>query len=156
AVTLCTAASAAGGQWELVVVAGLQEGAWPDLRLRDSLLGAQALVDDAEGRLLVGESDLREARRAVLDDELRALVLAVSRARSRLLVTAVKDEDQRPSVFLDLVVPPPPEESEEDPRRVETPLPLDLRGLVAGLRHELLSGPAERREVAARALARLA
>ena len=156
AVTLCTAASAAGGQWELVVVAGLQEGAWPDLRLRDSLLGAQALVDAAEGRLLVGESDLREARRAVLDDELRALVLAVSRARSRLLVTAVKDEDQRPSVFLDLVVPPPPEESEEDPRRVETPLPLDLRGLVAGLRHELLSGPAERREVAARALARLA
>jgi len=153
AVTVCTAASAAGEEWDLVVVAGLQEGTWPDLRLRDSLLGAQGLVDACAGRLVAGEQDLREARRAVLDDELRALVVAVSRARERLLLTAVRDEEQRPSAFLDLLVPPGPEEA--DPRRVPVPLPLDLRGLVARLRHELTTEP-ERAEVAARALARLA
>lgn len=171
AVTLCTAASAAGGQWELVAVVGVQEGAWPDLRLRDSLLGAQALVDAVAGRLAGGAPDLREARLAVLDDELRALVLAASRARSRLLVTAVQDEDDRPSAFLDLVVPPPDELEDEDgtevvdPRRAAPRLPLDLRGLVAQLRHEVLAPELEpapsavtlaRSEAAARTLARLA
>jgi len=170
-VTLCTAASAAGREWELVVVAGLQDGAWPDLRLRDSLLGAQALADAVAGRLAGGVPDLREARRAVLDDELRALALAVSRARSRLLVTAVQDEDQRPSAFLDLVVPPPDDLEDSaggeapDPRRVAPQLPLDLRGLVAQLRHDVLApelslapGPEAlaRAEAAAAALARLA
>ncbi len=171
AVTLCTAASAAGAQWELVVVVGVQEGAWPDLRLRDSLLGAQALADAVAGRLAGGAPDLREARLAVLDDELRALVLAASRARSRLLVTAVQDEDDRPSAFLDLVVPPPDEPEGDDgseapdPRHVAPRLPLDLRGLVAQLRHEVLapeleaSPPVEvveRADAAARTLARLA
>lgn len=172
AVTLCTAASAAGRQWELVAVVGLQEGSWPDLRLRDSLLGAQALADAVAGRLARGTPDLREARLAVLDDELRALVLAVSRARSRLLVTAVEDEEDRPSAFLDLVVPAPddggdavPGDEAEDPRRVEPQMPLDLRGLVAQLRHEVLApdleespsaASLERADAAARALAALA
>ena len=169
AVTLCTAASAAGGQWELVVVVGVQDGSWPDLRLRDSLLGAQALVDAVSGRLVDGATDPREARRAVLDDELRAFALAVSRARSRLLVTAVQDEDERPSAFLDLVVAPqdadPGSTTEPpDPRRRAPQLPLDLRGLVAQLRQDALAaglapgdaGVEARADVAARHLARLA
>jgi len=40
AVALLTPAGAAGRQWRFVVVAGVQEGVWPDLRLRGSLLGS--------------------------------------------------------------------------------------------------------------------
>ena len=38
-VALVTPAASAGLEWDLVVVAGVQEGVWPDLRLRGSLLG---------------------------------------------------------------------------------------------------------------------
>ncbi len=164
AVTLCTAASAAGGQWELVAVTGVQDGAWPDLRLRDSLLGAQGLVDAVAGRLAARGTDLREARRAVLDDELRSFALAVSRARTRLVVTAVQDEEDRPSGFLDLVAPPA-DDGDVESRRRDPELPLDLRGLVAQLRREALAPELEdapstearsRADRAARHLARLA
>ena len=40
AVAVLTPAGAAGREWDLVVVAGVQDGVWPDLRLRDSVLGA--------------------------------------------------------------------------------------------------------------------
>ena len=108
-VQVLTPAGAAGREWDLVVVAGVQEGAWPDLRLRDSLLGAQALVDLVAGRAVPGAADDAEtaaaARDAVLADELRSFVVACSRARRSLLVTAVDDADQQPSPFLELVDP---------------------------------------------------
>ena len=108
-VQVLTPAGAAGREWDVVVVAGVQEGAWPDLRLRDSLLGAQALVDLVAGRAVPGAADDAEAaaaaRDAVLADELRSFVVACSRARRSLLVTAVDDADQQPSPFVDLVDP---------------------------------------------------
>ena len=61
-VQVLTPAGAAGREWDLVVVAGVQEGAWPDLRLRDSLLGAQALVDLVAGRAVPGAADDAETR----------------------------------------------------------------------------------------------
>jgi superfamily I DNA/RNA helicase/RecB family exonuclease len=142
-VPVLTAAGAAGREWELVVVAGVQEGSWPDLRLRDSLLGAQALVDLLDGRAGDGAApDVAAARRAVLADELRSFAVACSRARSRLVVTAVADLDSEPSPFVDLVVPPaavgPAGEEVADARLVTAmPAPLDLRGLVARLRSRL-------------------
>jgi len=156
AVSVLTPAGAAGREWELVAVAGVQEGVWPDLRLRDSLLGAQALVD-----VLAGRSDDHgadhgaAARAAVLADELRSFYVAVSRARSLLLVTAVADAEEQPSPFLDLVEP---QEEDDDPRKVGAPAPLDLRGLVGSLRARLehtarLGAPDP---AAARVLARLA
>ena len=42
---LLTPQGAAGREWAFVVVAGVQEGVWPDLRLRGSLLGSERLVD---------------------------------------------------------------------------------------------------------------
>ncbi|WP_146928072.1 ATP-dependent helicase, partial [Cellulomonas xylanilytica] len=60
-VQVLTPAGAAGREWDLVVVAGVQEGAWPDLRLRDSLLGAQALVDLVAGRATPAATDDAEA-----------------------------------------------------------------------------------------------
>jgi superfamily I DNA/RNA helicase len=134
AVSVLTPAGAAGREWDVVVVAGVQEGVWPDLRLRDSLLGAQLLVELLAGR----EPDEGQlgagARAAVLADELRSFHVAVSRARGRLLVTAVADTDSQPSPFCELVEPC---DTDVDPRKVTTPSPLDLRGLVAQARSRL-------------------
>ncbi len=170
-VPVLTAAGAAGRQWELVVVAGVQQGSWPDLRLRDSLLGAQALVDLLDGRTGEGAApDVAAARQAVLADELRSFAVACSRARSRLLVTAVSGIDEEPSPFVDLVALPaepvptapdasPPDEEPADSRLVAAmPVPLDLRGLVALLRAELEGSAATGvpDPAAARTLVRLA
>lgn len=147
AVSLLTAAGAAGGEWDLVVVAGVQEGIWPDLRLRDSMLGAQQLVDLLAGRVVPGGQDASAARTAVLDDELRAFAVAVSRATRRLVVTAVDDADHQPSAFLDLVDPGSGDEDEPD-RHVTVPGSLDLRGAVARCR-ALLEEAAARGDVGA-------
>ena len=135
AVELLTAAGAAGSEWDLVVVAGVQEGVWPDLRLRDHLLGAQHLVDVLAGRVARGDSGPErfvQARAAVLDDELRSFAVAVSRARKRLVVTAVLDNDLRPSPFVDLVDPPVGEGA--DHRLVTVSAALDLRAVVGQAR----------------------
>ncbi|MDD9207281.1 PD-(D/E)XK nuclease family protein [Georgenia sp. 10Sc9-8] len=158
-VQVLTPAAAAGEEWQVVAVAGLQEDAWPDLRLRDSLLGAGALADVVAGRSSDGTRAWAPARREVLDDELRMLAVAVSRAGRRLLATAVLDEDQRPSVFAELLTGLVPGGDTENPVRTAPPA-LDLRGLVAELRAELDSPetgtPTERRRTAAALLARLA
>ncbi|MGW8566895.1 PD-(D/E)XK nuclease family protein [Isoptericola sp. NPDC055881] len=144
AVEALTPAGAAGREWDVVVVVGVQDGVWPDLRLRDSLLGSQALVE-----LLAGRSDDAhgmgpEARRQVLADELRAFAVATSRASRRLVVTAVEDAEDAPSVFLDLVSPPQDPDGDghdadgPDPRRVTVGPPLDLRGVVAEARATLV------------------
>ncbi|MFC7880205.1 PD-(D/E)XK nuclease family protein, partial [Isoptericola sp. NPDC057391] len=141
AVEALTPAGAAGREWDVVVVVGVQDGVWPDLRLRDSLLGSQALVE-----LLAGRSDDAhgmgpEARRQVLADELRSFAVATSRARRRLVVTAVEDAEDAPSVFLDLVAPPGEDRTGAegpDPRRVTVGPPLDLRGVVAEARATLV------------------
>ncbi|MFH5822229.1 PD-(D/E)XK nuclease family protein [Georgenia sp. AZ-5] len=158
AVQVLTPAAAAGEEWAIVVAAGLQEDVWPDLRLRDSLLGAGALADVEAGRSLDGRRALGPARRQVLDDELRMLAVAVSRATRRLIVTAVLDEDQRPSSFFDLLAPD--DAATEELVRAAPPA-LDLRGLVAELRCVVEAEPAGpedagRRRAAAALLAHLA
>jgi superfamily I DNA/RNA helicase len=50
AVRILTAHAAKGLEWDYVVVAGVQEGVWPDLRVRGSVLGSEHLVDVAAGR----------------------------------------------------------------------------------------------------------
>ena len=50
AVRILTAHRSKGLEWDLVVVAGVQEGSWPDLRMRSSLLGMDELVEAAAGR----------------------------------------------------------------------------------------------------------
>ena len=42
---ILTAHASKGLEWDLVCVADVQEGSWPDLRRRGSLLGTEALVD---------------------------------------------------------------------------------------------------------------
>ncbi len=104
AVRILTAHRAKGLEWDVVVVAGVQEGTWPDLRMRSSLLGMDELVEAAAGRAQAGGADAAAAALAsqLLHEERRLFYVAVTRARRTLVVTAAggNDTDERPSRFL--------------------------------------------------------
>lgn len=149
-VTLTTPAGAAGREWPVVVVAGVQEGVWPNTRLRGSLLGAQDLSDLLVGRTELGQRpDYRSKRKQVVDDELRMFHVATSRARDQLVVTAVDSDEDSPSVFCSLVSNEPVVLSAGDiePYRVS-----NLTNVTAQLRVKAVEGNA----AAAQALAKLA
>ncbi|MEV6289267.1 ATP-dependent DNA helicase [Streptomyces sp. NPDC051896] len=147
AVRLMTAHRAKGLQWRLVVVAGVQEGLWPDLRRRGSLLEADRIGRDGLAEPLTPG--------ALLAEERRLFYVAATRARDRLVVTAVKapaDDGDQPSRFLtELGVEP--RDVTGRPRR-----PLSVAALVAELRATTVDprASAALREAAARRLARLA
>ncbi|MDR1394003.1 MAG: PD-(D/E)XK nuclease family protein [Bifidobacteriaceae bacterium] len=144
-VTVSTATASVGREWDVVAVAGLQEDIWPDLRLRDTLLGAARLADLADGK--DAPDDLDERRRAVLEDEARLLLLAVTRARREVICWAVKNDEATPSRFLDLLsgqVGPVPAPS-QTPITEQLPdelMPFDLNGVVAEARRRLIDGAA--------------
>ncbi|WEK62664.1 MAG: ATP-dependent DNA helicase [Candidatus Microbacterium colombiense] len=147
-VSLFTPATALGTEFDAVVVAGVQDGVWPNVRLRGGLLQtwrlADALAAERTGVHSEPASPL-DRRRGALHDELRLFVRAVSRARDRLLITAVDDDDLTPSAFFGfLPVPDAPE------KHASAEHPLTLRGLVARNRRLLTTSSAEstRREAA--------
>ncbi|WP_062213124.1 UrvD/REP family ATP-dependent DNA helicase [Demequina oxidasica] len=159
-VSFATPASAAGREWDVVVVAGLDEGVWPNLKLRDSVLGAAHFADIVAGRAdaipLTAESRVvaaHSARKAVLDDETRALLVAVSRARQRLVVACLEGDESRPSRFVSII-----EEATGVKRIDATELGrvADLRAAVATLRTEAQAASADDRIAYARMLANLA
>ncbi|RZQ62872.1 ATP-dependent helicase [Amycolatopsis suaedae] len=153
-VALLTAHGSAGREWTVVAVVGAQEGSWPDLRLRGSLLGVERLVD-----LLSGvDDDTTSARAPLLAEERRLFAVAVGRARRTLLVSAVAGEDEQPSRFIDEVDPRGPDESAADPRLRSEGRGLVLAELVGSLRKAVCDASTEpkRRDLAARQLARLA
>ncbi|WP_430868489.1 PD-(D/E)XK nuclease family protein [Demequina aurantiaca] len=159
-VSFATPASAAGREWDLVVVAGLEEGVWPNLKLRDSVLGAAHLADILAGRAdpvpLTSESRVvaaHSARKGVLDDETRALLVAVSRARQRLVVACLEGDDMRPSRFVAVI------EEAAGVKRVDAVTlarVADLRAAVATLRSEADATSPDEREGYVRMLANLA
>lgn len=148
-VTLLTPATALGTEFDAVVVAGVQDGVWPNVRLRGGLLQTWRLADAMLGARTgtrVEPPGVLDRRRAALHDELRLFVRAVSRARSRLLITAVDDDDLTPSAFFGFLPAPEPPE-----RHASAEHPLTLRGLVARHRRTLTTATAEgaRRDAAA-------
>ncbi|MDV3221058.1 ATP-dependent DNA helicase [Intrasporangium sp.] len=135
-VSLVTPQTAAGREWRIVVVAGVQEGVWPDLRLRGSVLGSEDLVDVVTQR----PSGFRAAQAAVRYDETRLFHVAVTRSTERLLVTAVGNEDEQPSVYLDLVDPPEGVRMADEVRpHTDVSRTMSLAGLVGELRREVVS-----------------
>lgn len=147
AVRLMTAHRSKGLEWRLVVVAGVQEGLWPDLRRRGSLLEADRIGRDGLAEPLTPG--------ALLAEERRLFYVAATRARDRLVVTAVKapaDDGDQPSRFLtELGVEP--RDVTGRPRR-----PLAVAALVAELRATTVDPDVSEglRDAAARRLARLA
>ncbi|WP_131823543.1 PD-(D/E)XK nuclease family protein, partial [Mycobacterium talmoniae] len=99
AVSVLSAHAALGREWDVVVIAGLQEGLWPNTVPRGGVLHTQRLLD-----LLDGVGAEASARAPLLAEERRLLVAAMGRARHRLLVTAVDGEaaggDEIPSGFV--------------------------------------------------------
>ncbi|MGV4886977.1 ATP-dependent helicase [Streptomyces viridosporus] len=147
AVRLMTAHRSKGLEWSLVVVAGVQEGLWPDLRRRGSLLEADRIGRDGLAEPLTPG--------ALLAEERRLFYVAATRARERLVVTAVKapaDDGDQPSRFLtELGVEP--RDVTGRPRR-----PLSVAALVTELRATTVDPRASDalRRAAAHRLARLA
>jgi superfamily I DNA/RNA helicase/RecB family exonuclease len=120
AVRLLTAHRAKGSQWPLVVVAGVQQGLWPDLRPRPTLLS--------------GGGDWREQQ---MLEERRLFFVACTRASEALVVTAANssaEDGPKPSSFVALAAGSVnPVLVPGRPRRPLTPV-----GVVAGLRQVLL------------------
>jgi superfamily I DNA/RNA helicase/RecB family exonuclease len=83
-VTVLSAHAALGHQWDLGVIAGLQEGLWPNTVPRGGVLGTQRLLD-----VLDGITENASMRAPLLAEERRLLVAAMGRVRKRLLVTAI-------------------------------------------------------------------
>lgn len=175
AVSVLTAHRSKGLEWDLVVVAGVQEGSWPDMRQRGSMLGIDTLIDVIAGREVgpggreAGAGD-REGRTSgrwteaaaaasarLLAEERRLFYVAVTRARRDLIVTAVgaEDAEERPSRFL--------AELAGDEIEIERVAGaerhwLSLAALTADLRRSAANAalPASVRSAAAHQLARLA
>jgi superfamily I DNA/RNA helicase/RecB family exonuclease len=149
-VRLLTAHRAKGLEWDVVVVCGVQEGVWPDLRRRGSLLAADGVdTDGPREPVTVGR---------LLADERRLFYVACTRARRRLVVTAVQSLDDggdRPSRFLSELLPEGA--ALPDPSPAGTRL-LSVHSLVARLRRALHDDAASPTVQAAAAgeLARLA
>jgi superfamily I DNA/RNA helicase/RecB family exonuclease len=177
AVRILTAHAAKGLEWDVVAVAGVQEGVWPDLRLRGSVLGSEQLVDVVAGRAATpGHPGTAAQVTAQLDEERRLFYVATSRARRVLLVTAVDPSttgsggEEQPSRFLselrvDIAAREAPAEMGRDDAAQDDGVragvlrrPLTLPALVAELRTAVgdPAQPDEVRRAAASQLARLA
>ncbi|MGI9156859.1 MAG: ATP-dependent helicase [Marmoricola sp.] len=146
-VRLLTAHRSKGLEWPLVVIAHAQEEGWPDLRRRTTLLQAD--------RIGAGELLPPVTTRELLAEERRLFYVAATRAKERLLVTAVRspdDDGDQPSRFVS--------ELGVEIKHVQgrPARPLTVAGLVAELRRTVADdrlSQALRRE-AARRLAWLA
>ena len=155
-VAVMTPARCAGQEWELVVVTGLERDRWPDLRLRDSLTRTGLLVDAVTDRLTAGvtasgdgaggSGAVAAARAQVRADERRMLIMALSRATRRLLLTATADAEHAPSPFLTEIAQSAGialTDADGAPLLSPDTGDLTLRGLVGELRRVAVAGNLE-------------
>ena len=152
AVEILTPALAAGQSWRTVYVCGLQEGTWPNTTVRGSLLSTGDLVDLCDARIRqraqqqAGEEQVPPARirsypervRDTRHDELRMFAVAATRASTRLVLTAVRNDDEAPGEFFDFVLPTDAVGDSTDVPITRVRRPATLRSLVAELRRTLV------------------
>ena len=152
AVEILTPALAAGQSWRTVYVCGLQEGTWPNTTVRGSLLATGDLVDLCDARIRqraqqqAGEEQVPSARirsypervRDTRHDELRMFAVAATRASTRLVLTAVRNDDEAPGEFFDFVLPTDAVGDSTDVPITRVRRPATLRSLVAELRRTLV------------------
>ena len=138
-VLLLTPSGLIGKRFDTVVIPGLSEGVWPNLKPRSSLLGANIL--DA---LVAGEiTQARDLKKSELPGELRMLNKAAGACGQLLIMSATDKEEQQLSQFLPLVhgsYPP----TESNISKTYT-----LRSIVGELRRELASRTGANSEQAA-------
>jgi ATP-dependent exoDNAse (exonuclease V) beta subunit len=100
-VRIMTVHSAKGLEWQYVALAGMQDGNWPNLKQRGSLLGSERLVEIF--RHGISNPDQLEAISAsgLAEDEMRLLNVATTRATKELIITAIVAEDNQPSRYFE-------------------------------------------------------
>ena len=137
-VEILTVHSAKGREWDLVAIAGLQEGAWPNLKQRSSLLGAERLVERKRNPDIARDQLDVIAASGLLQDEERLFHVALTRAKQSLFVTAVQRDDEEPSAFFESVEVLVKKIDEAlEPVLTEVPRPITAPALVAELRSQL-------------------
>jgi ATP-dependent exoDNAse (exonuclease V) beta subunit len=135
-VEILTVHSAKGRQWDLVAIAGLQEGTWPNLKQRSTLLGAERLVErDRNPDIPRDQLDVLAAN-GLMQDEQRLFHVGLTRATQSLLITAVQREDEEPSQFFEAIEVMLTDD-EESRAVTEVPRPITTSALVAELRAQL-------------------
>jgi superfamily I DNA/RNA helicase/RecB family exonuclease len=144
AVAVVSAHAALGREWDFVVLAGLQEGLWPNTVPRGGVLRTQHLVDVLDGVTAADDRGI-SSRAPLLAEERRLLIAAMGRARSRLLVTAVDsdsgDEATLPSPFCAELAEHATEVDAEPPAPVAAPPVLTPSALVGRLRAAVCAPP---------------
>ncbi|WP_448005244.1 PD-(D/E)XK nuclease family protein [Agromyces bauzanensis] len=132
-VVVTTPPALIGREFDVVVVAGLQDGVWPNLRPRGTLLHAgllpRVVAAAWAGAPLPGPETAAESRASVRGDELRLFALAASRAKRQLVLSCTANDDEQPSMLMGYAT------ERVRPRR----RPLHLRGLVGALRREAVA-----------------
>lgn len=147
-VEVLTPSTAAGREFDTVIISGLQEGAWPNLQPRGELLGSSDLVALHEVGPEAVTTDLRGKRAQTLQDEYRLFAAAVSRARRQVTLIAVDADESAPSSLFEVASPAETTDGHgvKHPRPVLTrvPRPIEGRALAAELRGVLEGGVLER------------
>ena len=139
-VNLLTVHSVKGLQYKRVFVAGVQEGIWPNLKERSTLLGAERLVErERHGEEQSVAALTKMTADSLSEDEKRLFHVATTRATEELHLTAITREDDSPSqYFLDAT---------DDPaftlRKFDDVRPLTASALVASLRRSLMTAQAD-------------
>jgi len=130
-VQVMTVHSAKGLQWRYVALAGMQEGSWPNLKQRGSLLGSERLVEIfRHGISNPAQLDAISAS-GLAEDEKRLLNVAVTRATEKLIITAVSQEDNQPSRYFEKFAPDEIEITQAARAITQPALVADLRRLAS-------------------------
>ncbi len=146
-VDLLTPAGLIGRRYRVVILPQLQDGVWPNLKPRSSLLGAISLDQYLSKRT----DTVQSLARNELPDELRMLHKAVGAASEMLIVSGVESDDQQVSGFFRTMFGKIPDAEDFTAPRYT------MRGMVGTLRRQLIKAtdPGER-IACALGLARLA
>lgn len=128
AVLISTTAGLGTQSFDVIAIPRLQDGIWPNLRPRNSLLGAASLRAFLSGRA----EDPSRPLRGELADEIRIFFKALGATRRQLILSAMRNGDEQPSQFFAIG-------GVELYEHLE-PVDFDLRRLVGRLRANLAAG----------------
>lgn len=143
-VVIATPSQLVGREFDTVIVASLNDGVWPNLRPRFSILHADDLPRALDHE--PATADHAAARVEVRSDEYRLFALAISRASQRVVLSAHTGDEARPSVLF----------GPTDGVEIAVRKPTRLRDLAAELRRQLVRATESKQPVSTAAASQAA